>query len=73
MFRHTDDAHEMQSNLAEGLVTLSGEHKLGYDFYRAMGTPYQDEYFRRASQIIGQDIVPLALSRIVLTRGGWYD
>ena len=73
LFRHTDDAHEMQSNLAEGLVTLSGEHKLGYDFYRAMGTPYQDEYFRRASQIIGQDIVPLALSRIVLTRGGWYD
>ena len=38
LFRQTDDAHEMESNLALGLYDLSGNRKPAYEIYKNLGT-----------------------------------
>ena len=68
LFRQTDDAHEMESNIAEGLDRLDGSHKMAYDFYKAMDTGNENYYKGLASQIIGADVEALAISRNTPTR-----
>ncbi|SFC89044.1 DUF5722 domain-containing protein [Butyrivibrio sp. YAB3001] len=71
LFRETDDAHEMESHIAQGLKNLDGSHKMAYDFYKAMGTPQQEAYKTKASEIIGEDINALVTNRTFLSRGDW--
>lgn len=71
LFRQTDNAHEMESNLALGLNNLDGTHKPAYYFYQAMGAANQQEYIDKASNIIGMDVQYLVDNRILLTRSGW--
>ncbi|MDE6995103.1 MAG: hypothetical protein K2P41_11890, partial [Lachnospiraceae bacterium] len=56
LFRQTDDAHEMESNLALGLYDLNGNKKPGYEIYKNLGTPGEGAAKARASEIIGMDI-----------------
>ena len=72
LFRETDDAHEMESHIAQGLKNLDGSHKMAYDFYKAMGTAQQETYKAKASAIIGYDINSLVANRTFLTRNGWF-
>ncbi|MDE6942937.1 MAG: hypothetical protein K2P66_00740 [Lachnospiraceae bacterium] len=70
LFRQTDDAHEMESNLALGLYDLSGNKKPGYEIYKNLGTPNEGAAKARASEIIGMDIDQMISQKIVWTRGG---
>ncbi len=72
LFRETDDAHEMESHIAQGLKNLDGSKKMAYDFYKALGTGNAAAYKDRASQIIGQNVDALVTSRTFLSRGGWF-
>ena len=72
LFRETDDAHEMESHIAQGLKNLDGSHKMSYDFYKAMGTAQQETYKAKASAVIGADINSLVANRTFLTRNGWF-
>ena len=71
LFRETDDAHEMESHIAQGLKNLDGTQKLAYSYYKAMGTVEQETYKAQASAIIGADINSLVANRTFLSRGGW--
>lgn len=70
LFRQTDDAHEMESNLALGLYDLNGNKKPGYEIYKNLGTPNEGAAKARASEIIGMDIDQMISQKIVWTRGG---
>ncbi len=72
LFRETDDAHEMESHIAQGLKNLDGSHKMAYDFYKYLGTSQASTYKAQASQIIGYDVDSLVTNRTFLTRGGWF-
>lgn len=70
LFRQTDDAHEMESNLALGLYDLNGNKKPGYEIYKNLGTSNEGVAKARASEIIGMDIDQMISQKIVWTRGG---
>ena len=70
LFRLTDDAHEMESMLAEGLDRLDGSHKPAYEYYRSIQTPDYEIYRRKANAIIGTDVSALARLREFPTREG---
>ncbi len=72
LFRETDDAHEMESHIAQGLKNLDGSKKLAYDFYKNMGTANAAAYKAEASKIIGQDVDSLVTNRTFLSRTGWF-
>ncbi len=72
LFRETDDAHEMESHIAQGLKNLDGSKKMAYDFYKNLGTANAATYKAQASQIIGQDVDALVTNRTFLSRGGWF-
>ncbi len=72
LFRETDDAHEMESHIAQGLKNLDGSHKMGYDFYKYMGTAQEGTYRAKASEIIGQDVTAMVTNRTFLSRNGWF-
>ena len=72
LFRETDNAHEMESDIAQGLKNLDGSPKLAYNYYRAMGTIEQENYKAQASAIIGADINSLVANRTFLSRNGWF-
>lgn len=68
LFRQTDDAHEMESNLALGLYDLSGNRKPAYEIYKNLGTANEGIVKARASEIIGMDIDQMISQNIVWTR-----
>lgn len=70
LFRQTDDAHEMESNLALGLYDISGNKKPAFDIYRDLGTANEAAAKARASEIIGMDIDQMISQNIIWTRGG---
>lgn len=70
LFRQTDDAHEMESNLALGLLDVQGNKKPAYDIYKKLGTTADSEVKARASQIIGMDIDEMISQKIIWTRPG---
>ncbi len=72
LFRETDDAHEMESHIAQGLKNLDGSKKMAYDFYKALGTANAAAYKDKASQIIGQNVDAMVTNRTFLSRGGWF-
>lgn len=69
LFRQTDDAHEMESNLALGLDDLNGNKKPAYEIYKNLGTVNEPVAKARASEIIGMDIDQMIGENIVWTRG----
>lgn len=70
LFRQTDDAHEMESHLALGLIDTEGNKKPAYEIYKNLGTANEASAKARASQIIGMDIDRMISENIVWTRGG---
>lgn len=70
LFRQTDDAHEMESNLALGLYDLNGNKKPAYYIYQSLGTANEAAAKARASEIIGMDIDEMISQNIMWTRGG---
>lgn len=70
LFRQTDDAHEMESHLALGLLDLAGNKKPAYEIYKNLGTANEAAAKARASEIIGMDIDQMISQNIVWTRGG---
>ena len=72
LFRETDDAHEMESHIAQGLKNLDGSKKMSYDFYKYLGTAQAATYKAKASEIIGHDVNALVTNRTFLSRGGWF-
>ena len=70
LFRQTDDAHEMESNLALGLYDLNGNKKPSYEIYKNLGTANEGIAKARASEIIGMDIDEMISNNIVWTRSG---
>ncbi|MCD7726450.1 MAG: DUF5722 domain-containing protein [Clostridiales bacterium] len=70
LFRQTDDAHEMESNLALGLYDLNGSKKPAYYIYQSLGTANEAAAKARASEIIGMDIDEMISGNIMWTRGG---
>lgn len=70
LFRQTDDAHEMESNLALGLYDLNGNRKPAYEIYKNLGTANEGAAKARASEIIGMDIDQMIGQNIVWTRTG---
>lgn len=70
LFRQTDDLHEMESNLALGLVDPNGNRKPAYDIYKNLGTANAAAPKARASQIIGMDIDQMIGQNIIWTRPG---
>jgi len=72
LFRETDDAHEMESHIAQGLKNLDGSHKMAYDFYKNLGTANAATYKAQASTIIGQNVDALVTNRTFLSRNGWF-
>ena len=71
LFRETDNAHEMETNIAQGLKNLDGSKKMAYDFYKNLGTGNAAAYKAKASEIIGQNVDSLVTSRTFLSRNGW--
>lgn len=70
LFRQTDDAHEMESCLALGLVDLNGNKKPAYEIYKNLGTAGEAAVKERASAIIGMSIDEMIAQKIVWTRPG---
>lgn len=70
LFRQTDDAHEMESHLALGLIDTEGNKKPAYEIYKNLGTANEASAKARASEIIGMDIDRMISENIVWTRGG---
>lgn len=68
LFRQTDDASEMESNLALGLYDLNGNTKPAYEIYKNLGTANEAAAKARASEIIGMDIDEMISQNIVWTR-----
>lgn len=56
MYRQTDNAHEMESNIAQGLIDLNGNKKAAYDYYKYINTDEAQYYKDQASLIMGYDI-----------------
>ncbi len=73
LYRQTDHADEIKSNIAQGLVSVAGTHKPAYDFYKYIDTPSAGPYIQQASAIIGQDVNSLIGIRDFQVRGGWTD
>jgi len=48
------DMPEAEGGLRLGIVTETGEHKLGWDAYRAIGTPAEQAFRPLAAELIGQ-------------------
>ncbi len=72
LFREIDDAHEMESHIAQGLKNLDGSKKMAYDFYKNLGTANAAAYKAQASDIIGQNVDSLVTNRTFLSRSGWF-
>ena len=72
LFRETDDAHEMESHIAQGLKNLDGTPKASYGAYKAMGTAAAAGYKAQAAAITGMDIDAMVTQRTFMTRGGWF-
>ncbi|WP_026651474.1 DUF5722 domain-containing protein [Butyrivibrio proteoclasticus] len=72
LFRETDDAHEMESHIAQGLKNLDGSKKQSYDVYKYIDTNQAGTYKSKYSQVIGYDIDSLVTNRTFLTRNGWF-
>ncbi len=72
LFRETDNAHEMESHIAQGLKNLDGTPKMAYNYYKYMGTAQQETYKAQASAIIGDDINSLVTNRTFMSRNGWF-
>lgn len=72
LFRETDDAHEMESHIAQGLKNLDGSQKASYGAYKAMGTGAAAGYKAQAAQVTGMDIDAMVTQRTFMTRGGWF-
>lgn len=70
LFRQTDEASEMESNLALGLYDLNGNKKPAYEIYKNLGTANEGIAKARASEIIGMDIDQMISQNIMWTRGG---
>lgn len=70
LFRQTDDAHEMESCLALGLVDVNGNKKPSYEVYKSLGTPAEAAVKAKASAIIGMDVDQMVNEKIVWTREG---
>ncbi len=70
LYREFDDAHEMQSHIAQGLKRTDGSIKPAYEVYKKMGTGAQVQAEATASQIIGQDVQYLVTNRVLQTRAG---
>jgi len=70
LFRQTDDAHEMESCLALGLVDLAGNKKPAFEIYKNLGTANEALAKDRASSIIGMNIDEMISQKIVWTRPG---
>ncbi|MBQ2936652.1 MAG: hypothetical protein IJD96_10510 [Lachnospiraceae bacterium] len=70
LFRQTDDAHEMESCLALGLVDLNGNKKPAFEIYKNLGTANEGLVKERASAIIGMSIDEMIGNNIVWTRPG---
>lgn len=70
LFRQTDEAHEMESNLALGLYDLDGNKKPSYEIYKNLGAANEAAAKARASEIIGMDIDEMISQNIIWTRGG---
>ncbi|MCM1155105.1 MAG: DUF5722 domain-containing protein [Roseburia sp.] len=70
LFRQTDEASEMESNLALGLYDLNGNKKPAYEIYKNLGTANEGVAKARASEIIGMDIDQMISQNIIWTRGG---
>lgn len=70
LFRQTDDAHEMESHLALGIVDLNGNKKPAYEIYKNLGTTNEAVAKARASAIIGMDIDQMIGQNIMWTREG---
>lgn len=70
LFRQTDEAYEMESNLALGLYDLNGNKKPAYEIYKNLGTANEAAAKERASEIIGMDIDEMISQNIMWTRGG---
>lgn len=68
LFRQTDEASEMESNLALGLYDLNGNKKPSYEIYKNLGTANEAAAKQRASQIIGMDIDEMIAKKIIWTR-----
>jgi len=70
LFRQTDNAHEMKSYLAMGLIDLEGNKKPAYDIYKYLGTENEGIAIQRASEIIGMDVTKMVNEKIIWTRTG---
>ena len=70
LFRQTDDAHEMASHLALGLIDTEGNKKPAYEIYKNLGTANEASAKARASEIIGMGLDKMIRENIVWTRGG---
>lgn len=70
LFRQTDEASEMESNLALGLYDLNGNKKPAYEIYKNLGTSNEGIAKARASEIIGMDIDQMISQNIMWTRSG---
>ena len=70
LYRQTDNAHEMTSNLALGLYDTNGNRKPAYEIYKNLGTANEGAAKARASEIIGMDIDQMISQNIVWTRSG---
>lgn len=70
LFREMDNAHEMESNLAMGLVDLNGNKKPAFEIYKNLGTGNEAAAKARASAIIGMDIDEMINQKIIWTRSG---
>ena len=68
LFRLMDNAHEMESYLAMGLVDLNGNRKPAFEIYKNLGTANEAAAKARASQIIGMDIDTMINEKIIWTR-----
>lgn len=68
LFREVDDAHEMESYLAMGLIDLDGNKKPAYEIYKNLGTANEAAAKARASEIIGMDIDEMINQKILWTR-----
>jgi hypothetical protein len=54
---HLHRYHDMpiqEGGLRLGIITETGEHKLGWDAYRAIGTPEEAPFAKMADEVIGQ-------------------
>jgi len=72
LFREIDDAHEMESHIAQGLKNLDGTKKLSYDAYKNLGTANAASVKAQASSIIGYDVDTLVANKTFMSRNGWF-